>query len=238
MPTVDSYHRKTARIAGLLYFVVVITGIFSMAYVPSQLLLSGDPSSVVQSLQRGEILYRVGIMSSVLCYTAFLLLPLALYRLLSRYSTQAGVLMVGFAVVSVPISFINVLHQFEILSLLHAPDFMQTFSANQVNSLVMSVLDDHRRGLLLSKVFWGLWLAPFGYLVFKSGILPKLLGVLLMLGCVGYLVDFVGTLMFPGYQATILASFVGLPAAVGEIGICLWLLIMGVSEAPSSAPGD
>lgn len=238
MITVDSTNNKTARIAGLLYLVVVMTGIFSLAYVPSQLLLSGEAANVVQSLQRGETLYRFGIMSSVLCYTAFLLLPLALYRLLSRYGTQAAVLMVGFAVVSVPISFNNVLNQFQILSLLHAPDFMHTFSAQQVHSLVMSVLDDHRRGLLLSKIFWGLWLAPFGYLVFKSGILPKALGVLLMLGCVGYLVDFFGYLMVPGYRDTIVASYATLPAAVGEIGICLWLLIMGAKETEMPAPAQ
>jgi Domain of unknown function (DUF4386) len=172
----------------------------------------------------------------VLCYTAFLLLPLALYRLLSRYGTQAAVLMVGFAVVSVPISFYNVLRQFEILALLHAPDFMHTFSVQQVNSLIMSVLDEHRRGLLLSKIFWGLWLAPFGYLVFKSGILPKALGVMLMLGCIGYLVDFFGYLMIPGYGGTIVASYAALPAAIGEIGICLWLLIMGAKESDLSAP--
>jgi hypothetical protein len=236
MPTVDSTNRKTARIAGLLYFIVVITGLFSLAYVPSELLLKGNAASVVQSLQRGETLYRFGIMSSVLCYTAFLLLPLALYRLLSRYGTQAAVLMVGFAVVSVPISFYNVLRQFEILALLHAPDFMHTFSVQQVNSLIMSVLDEHRRGLLLSKIFWGLWLAPFGYLVFKSGILPKALGVMLMLGCIGYLVDFFGYLMFPGYGGTIVASYATLPAAIGEIGICLWLLIRGAKESDLSAP--
>jgi hypothetical protein len=234
MPSIDANNGKTARVAGLLYLIVVLTGMFSLAYVPSQLVLAGDAAGVVTSFQRNETLYRFGIMSSVLCYTAFLLLPLALYRLLSDYSKVAGAMMVGFAVVSVPLSFFNVLHQFEILSLLHASDYMQPFSRAQANALIMSVLQKYRDGLLFSKVFWGLWLAPFGYLVYKSGILPKLLGVLLMLGCIGYLVDFFGYLLFANYGETVAASYAGLPAAVGEIGICLWLLFMGAKNAAPS----
>jgi len=233
MSTTDANNRNTARAAGLLYLIVVLTGMFSLAYVPSQLILSGDAGNVVASFQRNETLYRFGIMASVLCYTAFLLLPLALYRLLSEYGKPAGVLMVGFAVVSVPLSFVNVLHQFEILSLLHASDYMQPFSLAQVNALIISVLNKYRGGLLFSKIFWGLWLAPFGYLVYKSGILPKLLGVLLMLGCLGYLVDFFGYLLFSEYRQSLVSSYAGLPAAIGEIGICLWLLIMGAKQKPA-----
>ena len=238
MPSIDANNGKTARVAGLLYLIVVLMGMFSLAYVPSQLVLSGDAAGVVASFQRNETLYRFGIMASVLCYTTFLLLPLALYRLLAEYGKIAGALMVGFAVVSVPLSFFNVLHQFEILSLLHAADYMQPFSAAQVNALIMSVLEKYRAGLLFSKIFWGLWLAPFGYLVYKSGILPKLLGVLLMLGCLGYLVDFFGALLQPQYRETLLASYAGLPAAVGEIGICLWMLVMGAKDRTVSTPAQ
>lgn len=230
MSSIDANNKKTARVAGLLYLIVVLTGMFSLAYVPSQLVLSGDAAGIVASFQRNETLYRFGIMASVLCYTTFLLLPLALYRLLAEYGKVAGVLMVGFAVVSVPLSFFNVLHQFEILSLLHASDYMNPFSPAQVNALIMSIFQKYRGGLLFSKIFWGLWLAPFGYLVYKSGILPKVLGVMLMLGCAGYLVDFFGALLVSNYRETLVANYAGLPAAIGEIGICVWLLTMGAKD--------
>lgn len=235
MSSIEANNNKTARVAGLLYLIVVLTGVFSLAYVPSQLALSGEAAAVVASFQRNETLYRFGIMASVLCYTTFLLLPLALYRLLADHGKVAAAVMVGFAAVSVPLSFFNVLHQFEILSLLHASDYMQPFSPAQVNALIMSTLEKYRSGLLFSKIFWGLWLAPFGYLVYKSGILPRLLGVMLMLGCAGYLVDFFGTLLVTDYRTTLVASFAGLPAAVGEIGICLWLLAMGAKARTVSA---
>jgi hypothetical protein len=95
----------------------------------------------------------------------------------------------------------------------------------------MLSLDAYKEGLRVVQIFWGLWLLPFGYLVFKSGILPRALGILLMLGCFGYLIDFTGRALFPGYAESGIAGFVRLPASLGEIGICLWLLVMGARES-------
>jgi len=230
MALFDTPVKRTARTAGLLYLIVVVTGIFSLAYIPARITLTGSAVQVISSLKELELLYRMGIMAGVLCYTAFLVLPLALHKLLSPYGKHAAILMVAFAVVSVPISFVNILHQFEVLSLLSGVDYLNAFSTEQLHAQVLLALDEYRKGLLVNKIFWGLWLLPFGYLVCKSGILPKVLGILLMMGCVGYLIDFVGTLMFPEYKQSLLASYVTLPAALGEIGTCLWLMLMGARE--------
>ncbi len=88
-------------------------------------------------------------------------------------------------------------------------------------------MDAYDNRVFVSEIFWGLWLLPFGYLVFKSGFLPKTLGVLLMLGCFSYLIDFFGRLLFPHHAVP---GFVMLPASLGEIGICLWLTIMGARK--------
>lgn len=80
----------------------------------------------------------------------------------------------------------------------------------------MAQLDAHRNGLLLLEAFWGAWLLPFGSLVFKCGRLPRLLGVLLMLGGLGYLTEFLGTLLAPAYAGSAIASYIILPAAVGD----------------------
>jgi hypothetical protein len=79
-------------------------------------------------------------------------------------------------------------------------------------------------------IFSGLWLFPFGYLVFKSSFLPKFLGVLLMLGCFGYLINFLGNTLIPDYSTLGISSYIRLPASIGEIGTCLWLLIMGAKD--------
>jgi len=218
---------RTARTAGLLYLVVVVAGMFSLAYVPSQIAMSGEPSTVMQSLAASEPLFRSGIAAAVVCYIAFLLLPIALYRLLGTVAIAPATLMVAFALASVPISFVNLTHRLDVLSILDAGSRLQSLASEQLQAQVMLSLDAYRNGLLISEVFWGLWLLPFGYLVFKSGFLPRLLGILLMAGCFGYLIDVFGHLLWPGYAKSAIAEYVRLPAAAGEIGTCLWLLVAG-----------
>lgn len=242
MTTIESMgtNKKTARIAGLLYLIVVVTGYFSIIYVPSQITVQGDASATVINILASEQLFRLGIVAGLICYTAFLLLPFALYKLLSQVGKGVAVLMVAFAVVSVPISFVNLLNKLDILSLLSGRNYLQVFTTEQLHTQVMLSLDAYSNGILVSEIFWGLWLLPFGYLVFKSGFLPRALGILLMMGCFGYLINFFGQALFPGYAETSIASFVSLPSAFGEIGICLWLLIMGASERKylSGSAGD
>jgi hypothetical protein len=231
-------NNRTARTAGLLYLIVVVTGIFSLAYVPSQLTVHGDASATVSSIAAHESLFRLGIVAGLVCYTVFLLLPFALYKLLSPVGKSAAVLMVALAAVSVPISLVNLLNKLDILSLLNDANYVRAFTTEQLNAQVMLLLDAYGNGMLVSSVFWGLWLLPFGYLVFKSGFLPRVLGILLVAGCFGYLIAFFGSVLFPGYSETAVADFVSLPGTVGEIGTCLWLLTVGARgpKAPRFRP--
>ncbi|MET0755203.1 MAG: DUF4386 domain-containing protein [Pseudoxanthomonas sp.] len=224
-------NKRNARIAGFLYLIVVLTGIFSLAYVPSKINVTGDAAPTVGNLIAHESLFRLGIVAGLACYTAFLVLPLALYRLLSPFGKDAATLMVAFAAASVPFSFAMTLGKFEVLALLSGADHLHAFSAQELQARVMLALQSYRDGVLVAQIFWGLWLLPFGYLVYRSGILPRTLGVLLMLGCFGYLIDFIGKMLFPAYPESGAAAFVRLPASLGEIGICLWLLVMGARES-------
>ncbi len=220
-------HNRTARVAGLLYLVCIVTGIFSLIYVPSQINGHGDASATVSNIVEFELLFRWGIVVGTVSYIAFLLLPLALYKLLSPVNQSIAVLMVAFAVIFVPIDLIALANQLDILSLLDGSKYQQAFTSDQLHTKVMSLLDAYRNKILVSEIFWGLWLLPFGYLVFKSGFLPKVLGILLMMGCFSYLVAFIGQTLFPHYT---IPSFVMLPASFGEIGICVWLLVMGARK--------
>jgi hypothetical protein len=223
--------QRLARTAGAIYLVNVITGIFSLGYVPSQTGGHGDPALTVQNISVHEGLFRAGIVAGTICYLAFLLLPLALYRLLGATHRLAGVLMVALATVSVPVALVTLTHKLDVLTLLgHAP-WLKALNAEQMQTLVMAQLSAYSNGLLLTQVFWGLWLVPFGWLVIRSGQLPAWLGYLLVLGGVSYLVDFCGQMLFPGYGNTVLAGYATSPAALGEIGTCLWLLIAGAKPA-------
>lgn len=214
--------RNTGRIAGLLYLVVVITGIFSLAYVPSKLIVWSDSSVTFNNILNSQLLFRLGIISGLICYTFFLFLPLALYKLFKTVHKTYSRYMVILAIVSVPISFVNMLNKFAVLSIINSKERQQ--------DLMMFYLDQYDYGNLIVQIFWGLWLFPFGYLVVKSGIIPKFLGVLLMLGCCSYLINFFGNALFSNYYKLGISSYVQLPATIGEIGTCLWLLIMGAKN--------
>jgi len=224
---------KTARIAGLLYLTVVLTGIFHLMYVPSRLIDWKHPSETVSNIVAHETLFRFGVVAGIVCYIAFLLLPLALYKLLSDVHKTYAVLMVTLAVVSVPITLVNMLNKFDVLTLISQADYLQSLTPEQVQTQVLQCLDEYRNGNQLASVFWGLWLFPFGYLVFKSGFLPKVLGVLLMAGCVGYIINFLCGFIYPPFDDSIIASLLTIPGSLGEIGITLWLLIKGVKNVRS-----
>lgn len=225
-------NKKIARIAGLLYLVVVIAGGFSLMYVPGKLTVAGNGAATVSNIIASETLFRLGIFAGVVCYTAFLLLPIVLYKLLKPVNKTHAVLMVALALVSVPMSFINLLNKFAVLTLISKAPYLSVFKADELQAQVLMHLGFYNNGIQLISIFWGLWLFPFGYLVYRSGFLPKVLGILLMLGCFGYIIDFTGDFLFPGYGKLGISGYVHLPSALGEIGTCLWLLIMGAKNKP------
>ncbi len=222
---------KTARLAGSVYLLLVIGGIINLIYIPSQLIVWDDAAQTFENITSGELLFRWGIVSGVITFLAFLLLPLLLYRLLSIVSRVHAQLMVLLALISIPISFTNMLNKVHVLSLIDPPEYLQHMGQAELQTQVMLHLEHYNNGIELLQIFWGLWLLPFGYLVFRSGFLPKLLGVLLMAGCFGYLITFFGGFLYPDFYQTMFATIVGLPASIGEIGTCLWLLIMGANPA-------
>jgi hypothetical protein len=218
----------TSRIAGLLYLGVVLTGIFSLMYVPSKLIVSGDANSTYQNITTSEPLFRLWIVSGLLCYTFFLFLPLILYKLFKPVHENYAKIMVLLGVMSVPIFFLNVQNLFNVLSLIVGNKNQYGLSNEQIQTQIMLYLNQYNNGMRIVHIFSGFWLFPFGFLVYKSNFLPKILGVLLMLGCFGYLINFLGQTLFLNYSKTGISSYISLPASVGEIGICLWLLIVGV----------
>ena len=219
--------RRDGRIAGALYLVVVATGMFCLAWVPSQL------GTGVADAAAHIGLFRAGIAAFMAMQVAFLLLPLALYRVLGDVDRRAATLMVALAAASVPIGLIALSHRMEALSLL---DSTAAHATAAVDAAFAASLQRYGHGLRIASLFWGLWLLPFGWLVLRSARIPRVLAVLLMLGGIGYVVKLFGGLM-PGFADSAFARYATLPAALGEIGSCLWLLAFGAraSRVPSAA---
>jgi hypothetical protein len=226
----------STRPAGLIYLIVVVTGLFTLGIVPSRLLVNGDAAKTIENLQAHEYLWRLGIVSGYVCYIAFLLLPLELYRVLGHLHRRAAVVMVAFAAVSAPIAFLNQVHLLDILTLISDPSLTQ----EALQAGVSAQLSSYRNGQLMAQIFWGLWLWPFGLLILRSDAIPKVFGVVLMIGCIGYVTHFVATLLLPGYGEMVIARWIRMPAGLGEMGVALWMAVRGTrgpvpsSEAPAS----
>jgi hypothetical protein len=221
----------TGRVAGALYVVVIVTGIFSLAYVPSQLQLVGDAESVVRSITSNETMYRLGILSWFVNCVAFLLLPLAFYRLFRTVHRPAAILMVAFAMMSIPISLVAAGHELDVLSLISGKPPLQAVSLESRHAMVIRSLTAYDNGMIVAQLFWGLWLLPLGQLIWKSRAVPRAFGVLLLLGGLGYLIQEFGGVFSSSFSQTLLSEYATLPAAAGEIGLGFWLLLRGIRQA-------
>lgn len=226
---------KTARLAGFFYLIVIVTGFFSLMYVPSKLITLENPASTFHNISSSIQLFRLSIAASIICYSAFTLLPLTLYQLLKDINGNYAKLMVILALISIPISFINLQNKFSVLTIIEGTDYLKVFDKKQLQSQIMFLLSTYNKGLLIAQVFWGAWLFPLGYLVYKSGFLPKIFGVFLILGCFGYLVNVFGRTVVPHFSDHPLSGYITLPATIGEIGTCLWLLLAGVRNKKSKS---
>lgn len=123
-----------------------------------------------------EWLFRSGTVSHPIGQIIFNFLVLALYRIFKPVNKDRAVLMVVLALLGVPIAFLNEVNHLAVLRLLSSADD-GAFTSAQLHAQAMLFLDMRGSGIFVAQVFWGLWLLPLGFLVFRSGYLPKLLGI-------------------------------------------------------------
>jgi hypothetical protein len=213
-----------ARLAGFLYLLTVPLGIFNFLYIPSNLIASGDAAATAHNIMAYEPLFRLGIVSALVGAIIPILYLLLLYRLLNPVSKDSAVLMVVVALMGNPIAMFNELTQLGALQLLSGADYLTVFTTAQLQALAYLFVRLHSYGINIAFIFSGLWLLPLGYLVFKSGFLPRILGILLVIGGFGYLIDVFSGFLFPDSNLSI-----GLFTGLSEIFFLLWLLIKGVN---------
>ena len=218
--------KKTARIAGLLYLLLVISGVFGIMYIPSQIIVPSDSVTTANNIISNELLFRTGVLNDIISNTIFLFLVLVLYRLFKQVNENQAKLMIALVIVQIP--FVFFMEAFNITSLMILKgEILKTFELSQRQDFAMLFLKINDYGTLPLEMFWGLWLLPFGLLVYKSDFIPRIFGILLFIAGIAYMIDSTIGILLPNYS-----SFVKYPtillAAVGEISITLWLLIKGV----------
>jgi len=222
--------KKTARIAGLLYLLTCIPAPFVLIYVPNTLIVRGNATATASRILASEWMMRLAIAGELIIAVAFLFAVLALYRLLVGVDKPLASLMVTLFALSIPISCLNALNNIAALILVRGADFLSVFTKPQLDALAMVFLRLHSSGLLVAQIFWGLWLFPFGILVYRSGFIPRVLGVLLILNGFAYPIQSFTSFLLPQYADVV--SRITLPVLFGEAAIILWLLIRGVRDQP------
>lgn len=218
--------KKTARIAGIWYLILGITAGFSMMYI-SEIIVSGNAVLTANNIVSSQSQYLIAIIGNIIGSISFIFLVLALYRLLKQVDQTQAMLMLTLVLVSVPIMFINILLQMGALMVSSGADYLKVFSADQLSTLAMLFLNLHLHGTYMVQIFWGLWLFPFGYLAIKSGFIPKIVGILLIISGVSYLIGSITFLFIPGAYEPI-SKFISAPEALGELAAIFWLLWKGV----------
>lgn len=221
---------KTARVAGLVYLSLALTGPFTLIYLPRTLIVRGNAVATANNISAHESLFRLGIVSELVGAVIFIFVVPALYRLLKEVNRNHAALMVILGLVSVPIGFLNAVNNAAALTLLSGADYLSVFRTDQLHTLAMLFITLHGYGNIVAQIFWGLWLFPFGLLVYRSRFLPRILGVWLIVNCFGYLAISFTALLLPDYRGVV--SRAAVPALLGELAIVLWLLIMGAKEEP------
>ena len=217
---------RNARLAGFLYLLLAIAGPVRLMYIPSVLFVRGDAAATAANIAARSALFRLGIVTDLLSAILALFVTLALYRLLSDVNKPLAILMVILGGLMVtPIGFVNVLNDGAALIVAKGADFLTPFSQPQRDALLRLFLRMQHQGVVANQTFWGLWLVPFGLLVFKSGFLPRVLGVWLIVNGVGYVAASVTGLTMPKYEDAV--GSVLFPALFGEPAIILYLLIRG-----------
>lgn len=221
-------NKKIARIAGLLYLIVIICGVFAELVVRAKLFDIQDTGATVSNIQSSEFLFRLSFVSDLMMQTSYFFLPMVLFLLFKKVNKPAASAMVLSVTVAVAIMCTNMLNHYAPLQLLSNVKYLNGFSAEQLHTQVMFYLDLHNKGYHIAQIFFGIWLLPLGYLVYQSGMFPKIIGIFLMVGCFGYLADFIVFFLFP--DAKNIAELLTIPADLGEISFCLYLLIKGIRD--------
>ena len=220
---------KNARVAGLLYLLGSLFGIVRLIYVPGKLFVYGDATATANNIAEHELLFRFGIVSYLLCAALWIFVTLALYRLFKGVNQALAVLMVILGSLMVtPIFFANTVNDAAALLFVHGGGYLSVFDKPQRDAFARLFLDLHHQLDLANEIFWGLWLIPYGLLVYRSRFLPRILGIWLIIACFAYLALSLTGLLFPAYEDQ--AGNIAQPLLLGEVATMLWLLIMGAND--------
>jgi hypothetical protein len=220
--------RQLARIAGVLYLINIVCGFFAIGYVPAAIVVAGDPAATAHNILAQESLYRLGIVAHVIVLLTNIPSMVIFYELFKVVNRRVSLQVVCFLLVGTAIEGAYLLNQFTPLILLKGGASVSGLTAEQLQAQVSTPLALLAVGYSLAQVFYVGYLLLTGYLIVRSGFLPRILGVLLAFGGLCYLFYSFAYFLSPEFAAH-LVPYIQLPSGIGELSLCLWLLVAGVN---------
>jgi len=222
-------NKKLARLAGLLYLVVIATGLFAEVFVREALNVPGNALATARHIQSSEMLYRWGFVADLINLISGLPVILVFYILFTPVHKSLTLLAMFFVIVSNAIIALNLLNQLAPLFLLGNEHYLGAFNQNQLAALSKNALNMQEQGYAIALVFFGCYCIIIGWLIFRCSFLPRILGILYALAGIAYLVNSFTGFLSHGF-ANPLFPYILVPAFIGELSVALWLLVMGVKD--------
>ncbi len=219
--------KRLARIAGVLYLPLVIFGGFAEGFVEPKMYVAGNAAATAGNVVANSGLVRMGVVADLLDGTFFIFLAMTLYILLKDVHKSVARGMLVLVALATGLTCLSAVFEFEGLRVATGAVNLTGFGTGGSNALVLLLLDTQHYGLLIAQIFFGLWLAPLGYLAYKSGWFPKALGVLLVVASVSYLVDFLTAFLVPDVDKAI-HTFASIVPTIAETWMVVYLLVIGV----------
>ena len=230
-------NKNLARIAGLLYLIVIATGLFAEIFVRQAFKVSGDALTTANNIQSSEMLFRLGVVADIVNFICGLPCVLIIYYLFKRINKYLLQLALIFVIIQTAIIAVNLLNQTSPLLILGNNVYLKSFQPNQLATLSQLSLNIQEVGYAIGLVFFGFYCLLVGYVIFKSKMVPKSLGILYIISGTGYLINSFTMLLSKGFANPIF-SYVAIPIFIGELSFCLWLLIKGIDNSEIFNPND
>lgn len=226
--TFTQHPRLLARIAGAFYLIITACALFAYMYVRGQLVVPGDMAQTAANIVAQEQLWRLGFAAAVIVVMLNLPLGFILFELLKVVNPRVALLALLFIIASSTLEAVNLTNYFGPLLPLTLPEYASAFEPDELQALARGPLRYFGTGFGVSLAYFGVFCLLTGYLIFKSGFFPRLIGVLMIVAGAYYLTNysFLPFLDLPDIP------YIGLlrPTLVAEVALALWLLVVGVNE--------
>jgi hypothetical protein len=225
---IDNWPQVYARIAGALYLFNILAGLFGEVFVRNNLIVAGDATATAHKIMASNLLFRSGIAGDLLMHVSDVPMILIFYVLLKPVSKDLSLLAALFNLVQTAVLVANKVTLVAVVVFLGNANSLKAFDSGQLQALANVCLTLHEYGFSVGLVFFGFTCLVIGYLMFKSGYFPKTLGVLQFIAGLSYLTNSFALLLAPALAARMFPAVL-LPAIIGELSTCLWLLIKGLN---------